>query len=459
MIKHINVDNNQILFEYDLMMKVNTVSNPAVPVNVKDTYKYSPEIYFDFVEESKNKNIDNSMVDDGIIYLDTDKNGRNYCLDSNSGLIYYFDNGIFNVSIGGNTSAQYDIFDVAYFRQYIVDPNFRNRSVCFIGNYMKEITALDYMGHKLGDIFSVPILEYTASTMKELQEIIFEINAILSTSKFFEKLWFRGQRQEYLNTCSCDTLQRLGLSSNCKKIPSLVPSLGRNITKENFHKVTRNTMYWIEAFKVWTLTQSEEFKDEFALSSLLYKELIKSLEPSKMAEFLQRIPYDISEYIFYQNHLEELSEILAMQQYGAYTSMLDITDDLDVALFFTQSFLNKTTKKYELCNPRPGNVIYVLAQGRGTCTVDISSHMFINATNDGIYKLPPRIANQKCGLLIGANNFAKNTYAYRIVAKIKLSGSDILTTKLISDMFPDMSKDSLYKTYFDAEPKLDGLYG
>ena len=147
------------------------------------------------------------------------------------------------------------------------------------------------------------------------------------------------------------------------------------------------------------------------------------------------------------------------QQYGGDTSMLDITDDLDVALFFTQSFLNQETKKYELCNPNQSNVIYVMAEGRGTCTLDVSTQMFKNATGNGINRLPPRIENQKCGLLTGASVFGKNAYGYRIVAKIHLHGDGILTTKKVEDMFPDLESDSLYKTYYDVEPKLVGLYG
>ena len=207
------------------------------------------------------------------------------------------------------------------------------------------------------------------------------------------------------------------------------------------------------------MIQSEEFKEEFVINGKNYWEIVKSLEPQKMAKFVHGFPFDIEEYVYFQHDLEEFAEVLATQQYGGYTSMLDITDDLDVALFFTQSFLNQETKKYELCSPNRSNVIYVMVEGRDTCTLDVSTHMFRNATGNGIYRLSPRIENQKCGLLIGASAFGKNSYGYRIVAKIHLHGDDILTTKKVEDMFPDLESDSLYKTYHDVEPKLVGLYG
>lgn len=53
-------------------------------------------------------------------------------------------------------------------------------------------------------------------------------------------------------------------------MPSLIPSLGRCITEENFSEIKLNMMYWIEAFKIWTLTQSEEYKEEFSINGKNY---------------------------------------------------------------------------------------------------------------------------------------------------------------------------------------------
>jgi len=433
--------------------------NFFAPINYRDVYRFSPNAYTDFMEKSRKKNIDNSMLNDCILYLDTDDCGNNYYLDSESGLIFYIQDNSCYVTRYGNFSSQHDILDAAYFRRYISDESFRNRTLVFPRDYWGEITTSHYMAYNFEDIFTTPILKYTAMSMDDLKSIILEITNILSSSKFFQKLWFRGQRQEYLKIRSPKTVNKLGLKRDYEKMPYLVPSLGRYITKENFETIKTNMLFWLEAFKIWTLTQSKKFENEFAIDSPLYKEIVKCIEPFKMAEFMNKIPYDISEYIYFQHELEEMSEILSMQQYGGYTSMLDITDDLDVALFFTQSYLNENTQKYEICNPNSENVIYVFAQGRNTCTIDISEHMFKNATNDGIHELPLRIANQRCGLMIGANLFARNTYAYRIVAKIKLNSMDILTTKKVDEMFPNIKMDSLYKTYYDIEPKLKGLYG
>lgn len=449
----------ELNFEAELMLRIENLYNRYMPVNFRDINRFSPEMYRMFSKSCEALNVDNSMMNDGILYLDTDQHGRKYYLDTSSELIYYVDDGIYYIAMGACSSRQYDIFDAAYFRHYISEPNMRKQVLAYPGSVWGSVTTLDHMGCKVKDIFSVPIVEYTANSLSDLKDIVTGIADSLSTSKFFRKLWFRGQRQEYYENRSDKTLCRLGFPKEYERMPSLIPSLGRNITKENCDEMKLNMMYWIEAFKIWTLTQSEEFKEEFAISGESYLKIVKSLEPRKMAEFVYNYPFDIGEYVCFQDDLEEFSEVLATQQYGGYTSMLDITDDLDVALFFTQSFLNQKTKKYELCDPTPNNVIYVMAEGRDTCTVDISTDMFKNATNDGIFQLPPRIKNQKCGLLIGASAFGKNAYGYRVVAKIHLNGKDILTTKKVKDMFPDLENDSLYRTYYDAEPKLMGLYG
>lgn len=450
---------DDLIFESELMMWLENTYKLKTSIYFRDTNRFCPEMYRKFLEYCEAQNVDNSMLNDGILYLKTDNQGRKYYLDTASELIYYVCDDVYNIAMGACSSKQYDIFDAAYFRHYISNPSIRKQAIVYSGNALGSITTLDYMGYKVEDIFSVPILEYTAYSLSDLNDIVTYITNTLSTSKFFRKLWFRGQRQEYYENRSQGTLHRLGFPEEYERMPSLIPSLGRHITKENFHNMELNTMYWIEAFKIWTLIQSEEYKGEFAINEKNYWTLVKSLEPQKMAEFVYNFPFDIHEYLYIQDDLEEYAEILATQQYGGYTSMLDITDDLDVALFFTQSFLNQDTRKYEQCNPHQNNVIYVLAEGRDTCTLDVSTHMFKNATIDGITQLPPRIANQKCGLLIGASAFGKNAYGYRIVAKIHLKGENILTTKKVEDMFPDLNSDSLYKTYNDVVPKLIGLYG
>ena len=72
-----------------------------------------------------------------------------------------------------------------------------------------------------------------------------DITDTLSTSKFFGKLWFRGQRQEYYESRSYKTLNKLGLPKEYERMPSLISSSGRCITKDNCDEIKLNMMYWI----------------------------------------------------------------------------------------------------------------------------------------------------------------------------------------------------------------------
>lgn len=290
------------------------------------------------------------MTKDGIFHYATDRQGRLYFVDCVSGLILCQEGKKFSIAKGACTSKEYDIFDAAYLRQYIAHPEIRKQRLIISNPLVWEgaITTLSYLGLDLRDIFLTPILEYTVSTVAELEQCVQEISSIISESKFFSKLWFRGQRKEYTLTRSQDVISKLGLPCEYGSMPSLVPSAGR-ITKTEQYKTIRNEqLYWGAAFKVWLISQADRFKPQFSIDVPMYMELIQNLDVDKMVEYLSNCPYDI-EGIFFAE--DRLAHILATQQYGGCSSMLDITDDLDVAIFFCQSNLNSETRKYELCGP------------------------------------------------------------------------------------------------------------
>ena len=427
-------------------------------VNYRDLSRFSPITFAEFVSACTSKDRDTSMTKDGIFHYATDRQGRPYFVDCVSGLILCQEGKKFSIAKGACTSKEYDIFDAAYLRQYIAHPEIRKQRLIISDpqGWGGEITTLSYLGLDLKDIFLTPILEYTISTVAELEQCVQNISSILSESKFFSKLWFRGQRKEYTLTRSQDVIRKLGLPCEYGSIPSLIPSAGRITETDQYKAIRKEQLYWGAAFKIWLISQTDRFKSQFSIDAPMYMDLIQNLEADKMGVLLVDCPYDIEDIFFAE---DRLANILATQQYGGCASMLDITDDLDVAIFFCQSYLNSETRKYELCGPSSENVIYLLASTRESSTVNISNHAFQSIEFDEEYPLPPRITNQHCGLLMGADMFSRNTYSYRIVAKIKFSGNHIETTKTVDEMFPGPEIDSLYKTYSYAIPKLTGLYG
>ncbi|MBQ7001732.1 MAG: hypothetical protein IJN67_11935 [Oscillospiraceae bacterium] len=426
--------------------------------NLRDICRFSPDMFLKFQQDCAVDGRDLSLAIDGIYNCRTDAHGREYFVDCNSGLVLLQEDSKFAIAKYACTSKHYDIFDAAYLRNYIAHPEKRKWGIA-LPSGIGEITTLDYLGLQVEDVFSTPILEYSVSTRRELNEVISEITSILSESKFFCKLWFRGQRKEYENTTTRGVARKIGFPEEFDKMPSLVPSAGRLTDVGEYKEMRKQSIYWNQAFKVWLLSQLKGVVQEFKIDGEMYKEMLRSLEPDKMIAFLNNNPYDIEEYVFEQDREPMWASVLASQQYGGCTSMLDITDDVDVALFFTQSYLNRETGKYELCEPNSSNVIYLLATTRNSCTIDLSKNIFESIPYAGTYKIPPRIFNQHCGLLRGSDMFSRNTYAYRILARIKFSGNGVETTKTVDEMFPSMEIDTLYKTYSYAEPKLTGLYG
>ena len=456
------------LFESDLKTKIaNLIEFPGGGMQLlthREFNKFNPNAYNFLLSKFPKQGYDNSMIGDDIYYLTTDTRNRMYYLDCSIGLIYVVIDGVFSIAINSCYSSEYDIFDAMFLRHYLIDPNFRCRYPKYFSWY-SEITSLDYLGHKVEDIFSIPIPEYTVSSMLELKSIIRDIEKVISESKFFRKLWYRGQRREYTVKRSIKTLNKIGFPVDYSKVPSLIPSLGRANDKNiDYKSIMLSNEHWLMAFRIWVSSQNPYSSPYSRFDTSMYKKLIENFDTKNMIALMEDSIHSgnlLCEDIF--DDLKECSNgyyddmgVLAMQQYGGLTSGLDITDDLDVAIFFTQSFLNAKTNQFELCEPQDGNVIYLMAQCKETNTLNLPTDMF-GASQD--IPIPTRISQQKCGLQTGANIFAKNIYAHRIIAKISLKGSDILTTKSISDMFPGMESDTLYRNFAYAKPDLEGLYG
>lgn len=55
--------------------------------HTKEFHKFDPYDYSNFVKSSKEEDVDNSMLDDEILYLATDDEGKKYYLDRNIGLL------------------------------------------------------------------------------------------------------------------------------------------------------------------------------------------------------------------------------------------------------------------------------------------------------------------------------------------------------------------------------------
>lgn len=449
----------ELIFEANISMLVNNQTEFSPP-NFRDVNKFyyeakRPLLYFN----NKNKEVIHDICDD-LIFCGIGPKDIPYYWDMQSGLLFKKYDNQFYIAPGAMYSKEYDIIDTFYLRQYIKNKDLRNMILFYSGNEVDEITSLSYLGYDVKSIFKEPIIEYYVTDKNELYELVNELNSSLSENKFFKKMWYRGPTKEFFCERDIEYSKALDIPNEYCKMPSLVPSLKRHInSKEDYFFNCSESLRWIAALRFWILLQNKNLVNTFPFLKNDLLDLLKEYNPIKISEYclndyalddvwenLVQIPYD-------------RTTVLVPQQYGGYSSMLDITDDLENALFFAQSCLDTKSMKYKIIEPTKDRILYLFGQCRNTSTYNISDDLFDYYPIDWECKVPQRIKNQKCGLLYGANNYAFNAYAYRILAKIHLGSDNIYTNRTVDEMFPNHESDDLYNLLLKVNPKLNGLYG
>ncbi|ACF01013.1 hypothetical protein Rpal_2499 [Rhodopseudomonas palustris TIE-1] len=314
-------------------------------------------------------------------------------------------------------------------------------------------------------------LELKAGNISELKQQVDQLSEFFCGQLPVRRLWFRGQRQEYLLARDPPLSTKLYGGP----LPSLTPSIERyakaHPEKMNFgFAFAGPNHFWKKPFLIWLMRQNAHW---FAYDQRMLPHLMEILvddNDERFAELLTKIymsPLEIGAppHLPWPNEVDDLRQwffsrmkrrefAVTLQQYGYQTSLLDLTDDLDVALYFTQASMVRGAMR---CGaPKPGRIIYVFAESGG----DFFHHggeLFWGA--DGWVKQPPpRLGRQKAGFIIGATNRNQNFYGVMIVAKIWL-GDDNPTTSLVDvDLFPPESDDLLFSTLKSSRPKLEELY-
>lgn len=315
-------------------------------------------------------------------------------------------------------------------------------------------------------LLDAPIVDFTVENRQELMRTIDFVTKICNKSNYITKIWYRGQNREYSVKRNQMVNDYLGFHKSYSCMPSLKPSLGRIAENhEKFEKAKYDSYLWEYAFHLWIISNYKYFQKicpkEYQEIMSLSKNLL-DIESYLIKMGRQGISYEEDDiYSLLRGHIPQVRRYampLIMQQYGLPTNVLDITDDIDVALFFTHSRLNSTTNKYEIIKPTDERIIYVLGEVRNNSTINRSSEFF-NVPVEWECPMPKRIINQNCGLLFGADWYNVNTYGYRIVAKIYLQSDDLVSLKTVDDMFPNEKEDEFYGFLKSVYPQLSGLYG
>ena len=143
--------------------------------------------------------------------------------------------------------------------------------------------------------------------------------------------------------------------------------------------------------------------------------------------------------------------MLLQQHYGIESPLLDITKDVDIALFFAQNMLIDNT--YERLKPKESKpVIYVFILN-SKLDPFIDSELLMKEFG------ALRPYRQKCGILSGSTNINKDFYSRFISLRIILDEPiDYNETYTPEYLFPDCKDDLFLKVLKGIQNNIDSQY-
>lgn len=385
--------------------------------------------------------------------------------DTVSGLPFLHINGIFRLDKRKMVSPEYDLIDACFYRAYL-SGNYPGKDGMILTNLFTG-SALDRFGLDSLNFLSNPIAEYEVTSKSELYELVKNIEGKLSKGPYFKGIWLRGQRQEYLINRDAKVCDLLGFGAAGTVQPSILPSLGRyvlqnpGIVDESFI-LGGPSHYWKKPFIVWIIKNNPQWLKHYPEFVARIEEALKSENDMDFSKILYDIQYDslvpdevddLRQWFF--AHFKYSSWVMVLQQYGYMTSMLDLTWDIETALFFTHTRMNNNT--FEFVTPTKERVIYVFAESKESSSFRHSNQIDWG-DSDWNRDTPSRVLSQKCGAVVGSTKYRQYQYSHLVVARIRILDNGIVTNRTIDEVFPTKEQDLLYKTLFDSVPKPEGLY-
>lgn len=265
-----------------------------------------------------------------------------------------------------------------------------------------------------------PVLEVKSES--ELRDVIQTLKSCVKSTPGVE-LWFRGQGRDYL-TPDRTIISKLGITpySNIRE-SDLTPSLYRKY--DGFLDCKKNYENFVLELAEWVGCANEVLSGEGKANL--------EAPPSGVAAVTVA-------------GLESYQRGLILQQYGAPSAYLDITHDYSVAAWFATKKCTVTNGKMAYSDyswhgktPEEWPTIYVFPLVKGLHTyLDLGSILAGSGA-----KRPER---QKCGLLGGAGNLARNYCTRFLGVKIRL-GPDfkIASPYDAAELFPSDSEDEVLR--------------
>lgn len=265
--------------------------------------------------------------------------------------------------------------------------------------------------------------EISVNSEEELTRLIDKLKSLAAETPGVE-LWFRGQNKEYLTPERLE-LAKVGIApySNIRD-SDFTPSLYRNY--DDFLDCTNKFENMVKGLAEWV----------YHAKRIISLESTNGKLPS--INGVASVSYD---------GLSSYQHGLILQQYGAPSAYLDITSDHNIATWFaTHSCTTNKEGKMEFSHyiskrdtPENTPTLFVFPLVKGVHPyLDLSS--ILSGTN------ALRAERQKCGLLGGAGNLARNYCARYLGLKIRLGPNfKVSKPKTANYLFPPESEDLVLK--------------
>ncbi|OCQ02081.1 hypothetical protein AKH15_07095 [Vibrio parahaemolyticus] len=321
--------------------------------------------------------------------------------------------------------------------------------------------------------FPLP-LEFNTKSDGSLADIIDKLNKCLLGKYGVKKLWFRGQRTEYRLNRNAEITDAL-YGKSCE--PSLIPSLGRFVEKNpnsaGFKLSFTANHKWKKPFLIWMILENSHWFGSCSQYKQTLEELLTNEDDQLFSQLLLEIQMSpsmfgdesVSKGVEWPDEVDDLRQWffafmkrrefgITLQQYGYPSSLLDLTDSLDVALYFSQAKM--IDGKFKVEPPGSGRVLYVFAERNTGDFFRHGSELFWGEEGWS-QKLPPRLLNQNAGFMMGSNCRSRNFYEQMIVAKIWLDDPEDKTSLNSSKLFP-YHDDLLFEVLDKSQPELSELY-
>lgn len=250
------------------------------------------------------------------------------------------------------------------------------------------------------------VIKISVNSRSEIEDTLSKLQSNISVNSTLE-IWLRGQPAPYL-------LENYPLKNWSNLIPhrgrrdySTVPSLYRNLSQKlsNMVEYVERCIELLE-YELFLKNNLLEFKYEENVSvPPLGPEWHNYAAPTSMKQ-----PTASDNKVNYPGFMG-LQSSLFMQHYGIDSPILDITDNIDVALFFAQNkILDGTYKKIDRSQDKPVIFIYILRK---------DYDRFLKS-NQLLHSRLLRPTRQDCGILAGASLINRNYYSRYIAICLEI---------------------------------------